>query len=88
LYTNIVALSDRSHPESWNTADSRFTFTISPQADGAGSAIERRKDGVTESNSSTGTKLFADKKPVHIAVWRQKERMRVYFNQEKSLGSA
>jgi outer membrane protein OmpA-like peptidoglycan-associated protein len=84
LYTNIVALSDRSHPESWNTADSRFTFTISPQADGAGSAMERRKDGVTESGSSTGTKLFADKKPVHIAVWRQKERMRVYFNEEKA----
>ncbi len=84
LYTNIVTLSDRSHPESWNTADSRFTFTIAPQADGAGSAIERKKDGVHESGSSTGTNLFADKKPVHIAVWRQKERVRVYFNEEKA----
>ena len=28
---------------------------------------------------------FADKtKPVHVAVWRQKERIRVYFNEEKA----
>jgi outer membrane protein OmpA-like peptidoglycan-associated protein len=33
---------------------------------------------------NTGTKQFSDKtKPVHIALWRQKERVRVYFNQEK-----
>jgi OmpA-OmpF porin, OOP family len=86
LYTSIVALSDRTHPETWQAAASRFTFTISPQADGnSSSAIERRKDGVNESAASTPTKHFADKtKPVHIAVWRQKERLRVYFNEEKA----
>jgi OmpA-OmpF porin, OOP family len=86
LYTSIVTLADRDHPESWQSANSRFTFTISPQADGNGSsAIERRKDGVGEAASSTPTKQFSDKtKPVHIAVWRQKERVRVYFNEEKA----
>ena len=86
LYTSIVSLSDRNHPEIWQGAESRFTFTISPGADGnSSSAIERRKDGVGEAATSTPTKYFSDKtKPVHIAVWRQKERVRVYFNEEKA----
>ncbi len=86
LYTSIAALTDRSHPETWQSEESRFTFTISPQADGNGSStIEGRKEGSGLSSNSTPTKQFSDKtKPVHIAVWRQKERVRVYFNQEKA----
>jgi len=85
LYTSIGMLTDRDHPESWNQAPSRFTFTISPGGDGNGvSSIERRKDGVGEAATSTNTKQFSDKKPVHVAVWRQKERVRVYFNEEKA----
>src|SRR5204862_7990057 len=85
LYTSIATLDDRNHPESWQGADSRFTFTVSPGADGnSSSAIERRKDGVGEAATSTNTTQFSDKtKPVHIAVWTQKERVRVYFNEEK-----
>jgi OmpA-OmpF porin, OOP family len=85
LYTSIASLSDRGRPETWNTADSRFTMSISPGGDGnGGSTIERRKDGTGEASTSTETKQFAAKKLVHIAMWRQKERMRVYFNQEKA----
>jgi outer membrane protein OmpA-like peptidoglycan-associated protein len=85
LYISVASMSDRGHPETWNTANSRFTMTISPQGDGNGSsAVERRKDGTGEATTSTDTKQFSDKKVVHIAMWRQKERMRVYFNQEKA----
>ena len=86
LYTSIAMLLDRGHPESWNQATSRFTFTVAPGADGnSTSSIERRKDDVGEAATSTTTKQFSDKtNPVHIAVWRQKERVRVYFNQEKA----
>ena len=87
LYTTIATLADRNHPDSWQSADSRFTFTISPQVDfgNSVSSIERRKDGVGEAASTTNTKYFSDKTtPVHIAVWRQKERIRVYFNEEKT----
>ena len=86
LYTSIVTLADRNHPEQWQSADSRFTFTITPYPDDNSlSYIERRKDGVGEAASSTTTKHFSDKtKPVHIAVWRQNERVRVYFNEEKA----
>jgi OmpA-OmpF porin, OOP family len=84
-YTTLGALSDRNHPEHWQSANSRFTFTVAAYPDGnSTSMIERRKDGAAESSISTGTKQFSDKtKPVHVALWRQKERVRVYFNQEK-----
>jgi OmpA-OmpF porin, OOP family len=85
FYTSLTTLSDRNHPESWQSADSRFTFIVAPYPDGnSTSNIERRKDGVGESTMNTGTKQFSDKtKPVHVSLWRQKERVRVYFNQEK-----
>jgi OmpA-OmpF porin, OOP family len=85
FYTSLTTLPDRNHPESWQSADSRFTFTVAAYPDGnSTSLVERRKDGVSESSMNTGTKQFSDKtKPVHVALWRQKERVRVYFNQEK-----
>src|SRR5258705_3906754 len=85
LYTSLVALSDRSHPEQWQSADNRFTFTVAAYPDNnSSSLIERRKNGVGESSSSTTTKKFSDgTKPVHVAMWRQKERVRIYFDEEK-----
>ena len=85
LYSSIAALEDRNHPENWQSAPSRFTFTVAPQPDNnSSSMIERRKNGVGEASTSTSTKKFSDKtKPVHVAVWRQKERVRVYFDEEK-----
>jgi outer membrane protein OmpA-like peptidoglycan-associated protein len=85
FYTTLAALSDRKLPEGWQSASSRFTFTVAAYPDGnSTSSIERSKDGASESTGSTGTKQFSDKSnPVHVAIWRQKERLRVYFNQEK-----
>jgi OOP family OmpA-OmpF porin len=83
FYSTITALSDRNRPETWQSEENHFTFTVAAYPDGnSTSTVERRKNGVGES-STTGTKQFSDKKPVHIALWRQKERVRVYFNQEK-----
>lgn len=85
FYSSLTTLADRSHPEHWQSANNRFTFTVAAYPDGnSTSLVERRKDNVSESSMNTGTKQFSDKtKPVHIALWRQKERVRVYFNQEK-----
>jgi OmpA-OmpF porin, OOP family len=85
FYSSLTSLSDRTHPEQWQSANNRFTFTVAAYPDGnSTSLIERRKDGVGESSMNTGTKQFSDKtKPVHVALWRQKARVRVYFNQEK-----
>src|SRR4029078_8804466 len=37
LYTTIEVLADRNHPDAWQSANNRFTFTVAPQADGSSS---------------------------------------------------
>lgn len=84
LYTSIVALNDHSRPENWQQVPNRFTFTVATGEENSSSIIERVRDNNTEAGSNTTTKKFTDKtKTVHIAVWRQKERVRVYFDEEK-----
>ena len=84
LYTNMVALGDRAHPENWQQVANRFTFTVGTGEENSSSVIERVRDNHSEAGSNTTTKKFTDKtKMVHIAVWRQKERIRVYFDEEK-----
>jgi outer membrane protein OmpA-like peptidoglycan-associated protein len=85
FYSSLTALTDRDRPENWQSTDSRFSFTVAAYPDGnSSSAVERRKDGIGESAMSSATKQFSDKtQPVHVALWRQKERIRIYFNQEK-----
>jgi OOP family OmpA-OmpF porin len=46
--------------------------------------INFRKNDVSENGNGSETNMLIDKNnPVHIAIWRQKERVRVYANQEK-----
>ena len=84
LYTSIEALNDHNRPENWQQVPNRFTFTISTGEESSTSIIERSRDGNSEASASTTTKKFTDKsKIVHVAVWRQKERVRIYFDEEK-----
>lgn len=82
-YTSIVSLSDRNNPEAWQTSESRFTFTVATGVESSTSVLERHKNGVSESSNATTKKFTNGTIPVHIAVWRQKERVRVYFDEEK-----
>ena len=84
LYTSIVNLDNRSRPETYANAKNRFTFTVAPGTESSSSVVERKRDDYTEAASNTTTSKFSDKtKFVHVAVWRQKERVRVYFDEEK-----
>ena len=84
LYTSIVNLDNRSRPETYANAKNRFTFTVAPGTESSSSVVERKRDDYTEAASNTPTSKFTDKtKFVHVAVWRQKERVRVYFDEEK-----
>ena len=57
-----------------------------PQQDGNGfSEVNRKTAGVLQTANSNPTKQFSDvTRPVHVAIWRQKERMRLYLNEEKA----
>ena len=84
LYTSVVALNDHSRPDNWQQVPNRFTFTVATSEENSTSVVERRRDDYTEASSSTTTKKFTDQSHiVHVAVWRQKERVRVYFDEEK-----
>jgi OmpA-OmpF porin, OOP family len=73
--------------QAWNTSSNTFKagFHITPsgQKEGA-SSTEIRKNGTTLSSNQVYTALMSDAfNPVHISIWRQKERIRIYVNQEK-----
>jgi len=84
LQTSFAELADRKRPEDWRNANNRFTFEILPGGEGNGScSYERRKEGVGEGAISATMNQFANKKSIHVAVWRQKERVRIYLDETK-----
>lgn len=86
LSTVLVQLEDLKKPSDWQTAPNSFTFTAHPSASAAGtsSSIPRQDGSSSAANSTNTAQLTATKgKPVHIALWRQRQRVRVYMNEEK-----
>lgn len=85
LDVNLVELQNRDQPKEWRSAANHFSLNILPGNPGTGSSsYHRRKNGVGETTTKTKITQFENSSiPVHIAFWRQKERLRVYMNEEK-----
>jgi OmpA-OmpF porin, OOP family len=86
LATVLVQLNDVKQPQDWQTSPNSVQFTAHPSASGGGtSSMVTRQDSTSgPGNSTTTAQLTATKgRPVHIALWRQRQRVRVYMNQEK-----
>jgi outer membrane protein OmpA-like peptidoglycan-associated protein len=86
---NLSQLADRSKPADWSYAKNNFSLNIlpgSPDFNNNGtSSYRKKKNGVEESSNTTKITQFIDiARPVHVAFWRQKERLRVYMNEEKT----
>jgi OmpA-OmpF porin, OOP family len=87
LRTAFAEMADRTRLDNWQSDAKNFIeFHILPGGDGNGtSEVERKTGGVLQTPNSNPTKQFSDvTKPVHVAIWRQKERMRLYLNEEKA----
>jgi outer membrane protein OmpA-like peptidoglycan-associated protein len=70
----------------WNTSPHTFKTEFYVNSDRKEGVIstEIRKNSTSQSANEINTELMSDKyNPVHVAIWRQKERIRVYCNQEK-----
>ncbi|HEX6848670.1 MAG TPA: OmpA family protein [Chitinophagaceae bacterium] len=83
----MAQLSNMDNLLGWNTSvntlKTGFYITSSKQKEGSIST-EIRKNSATQSANQISTELMSDKyNPVHVSVWRQKERVRIYVNQEK-----
>jgi OmpA-OmpF porin, OOP family len=85
IFTSFAELQDPNQPQNWQSAPNRFSLNILPgTSDGGSSSYDRRKNGVGEAATTTKITQFENgTRPVHVAFWRQKERMRVYLNEEK-----
>jgi outer membrane protein OmpA-like peptidoglycan-associated protein len=86
---NLSQLTDRNRPADWSYAKNNFLLNIlpgSPDFNNNGvSSYRKKKNGAEESSNTTKLTQFIDiSRPVHVAFWRQKERLRVYLNEEKT----
>jgi OOP family OmpA-OmpF porin len=80
MSASLVSLSNVRQPAAWQGADNRFTFTVHPTGL---SAADRRQDGTGESAVNAEAAGIAPGDVIHVSVWRQKQRVRVYFNEQK-----
>lgn len=81
IRTCLASMANPKELLTFHTAEHRYTFTADPRG---GSSSDSRKASTSEGGTSAETPQFSDKgTPVHISVWRQKERVRVYFNDAK-----
>jgi len=85
LIVALVQLEDLKVPADWKTAPHSFQFTLLPgPTEGASDMTSRQDSDTTAANQTTTAQLAAKSgSPFHISVWRQRQRVRVYVNQEK-----
>ena len=83
----LVQLDNISQPQHWTLGANSIKFQLNNANNGGktgDSKYEIRKNSVSESANAVQTDLLSDAhNPVHISIWRQKERVRLYVNQEK-----
>ncbi len=82
----FVELKNRDNPQDWRSADNFIAVNFFPGSGGNGNSnYERKKMGSIDGGPGTKISTFADlTRIVHVAMWRQKERLRVYLNEEKT----
>ena len=87
LYLTLAELEDIAKPQNYTLGTNRVQLELSTASTGTTIGISRcalRKNGESEPANQIETNMLSDKyNPVHVAIWRQKERVRVYLNQVK-----
>ena len=85
LVISLTQLENVKDPAQWRVAPQAFLFTTLPQTDEGASEMTLRQDSDSNAANQATTAQLAAKggNPIHVSVWRQKQRVRVYINQEK-----
>lgn len=83
----IAELSNPDQPQYYANSVNMFTIELNNANTGTttgGTRFNGRKNSNTDIQNSADAPMLNDKNnPVHIAIWRQKERVRVYVNEQK-----
>jgi outer membrane protein OmpA-like peptidoglycan-associated protein len=87
LFISIAELQNVNEPQNFVVANNSYAIILLPgqtnEDDGACESTIRQ-NGATGSGNTTRTAQLGNKNHlVHISIWRQKERVRVYMNEEK-----
>jgi len=84
--TGLADLKDKEKPTDGTNHVNSFILNILPGTDGNGNTdYDRTKNGVWDAGSNSPTSHFKDiSRTYHIAIWRQKERLRIYFDEDKA----
>lgn len=84
---SIAELANIDQPQYWPNSNNLFTVELSTGNTGTEAGITRfigRKNTSTDiQNVSDAPNLNDKNNPAHISIWRQKERVRVYINEQK-----
>jgi OmpA-OmpF porin, OOP family len=83
----LAELPNRDKPQDWRDSKNFFLLTLlTPGENGIGMTdYYKQKNGDREHTPGVNMTAFSDlTKPVHVAMWRQKERLRIYLNEEKA----
>jgi outer membrane protein OmpA-like peptidoglycan-associated protein len=84
LTVALVGFPDWKTLPDWRTSPTMFQFTVIPAQGEGKSMMEVRDDSTTSVSNQMNTPQLNAKNPIHISVWRQRQRVRVYINQEKA----
>jgi outer membrane protein OmpA-like peptidoglycan-associated protein len=83
----LVQLDNIEQPQHWTLSGNRIHFQLNNANTGGKTGDSKstvRKNSENETANSISTDLLSDAyNPLHVSIWRQKERVRVYLNQEK-----
>ncbi|HEY6503436.1 MAG TPA: OmpA family protein [Chitinophagaceae bacterium] len=83
----IAELENLDQPHTWAMAPNRFAIELNNASTGSqtgGTRFNTRKDASIGVQNGADASILSDKNnPVHVSIWRQKERVRVYVNEQK-----
>ena len=84
---SLAELEEIGKPQNWALATNRINFELDNANTGTPTGVSRyslRKNSVSEPSAISYSDILNDQhNPVHVSVWRQKERVRVYVNEVK-----
>jgi len=87
FYVNIAELQNLNEPQHFGLGNNNFSVILLPgqtEEETGACEMEIRQNGSTNGSNSVRTAQIGNKNYlVHVSVWRQKERVRVYMNEEK-----
>jgi OOP family OmpA-OmpF porin len=83
----VAELSNPNRPQNYVMSTNHFLLQLNTANTGTTSGHTRfhgRKNASTDIQNAAEATILNDKNnPVHVAIWRQKERVRVYVNEQK-----